>query len=109
MSTGDVYDYWELVDKYDNFCGGCIWELTDHAINIPDENGNPRYYYGGDFGDFPNDGICCIDGLVFPDRTPRPGYYDMKKVYEPFRATYENGEMTVKSVRYFTSLSDLSL
>lgn len=109
MSTGDVYDYWELVDKYDNFCGGCIWELTDHAVNIPDENGNARYYYGGDFGDFPNDGICCIDGLVFPDRSPRPGYYDMKKVYEPFRGSYKNGELTVKSVRYFEDLSDLCL
>lgn len=109
ITTGDVYDFWELVDKYDNFCGGCIWELTDHAINIPDENGNPRYYYGGDFGDFPNDGICCIDGLVFPDRSPRPGYYDMKKVYEPFRGDFENGVLTVKSVRYFESLSDLSL
>ena len=108
-TTGDVYDFWELVDKYDNFCGGCIWELTDHAINIPDENGNPRFYYGGDFGDFPNDGICCLDGLVFPDRTLRPGYFDMKKVYEPFRGSYENGELTVKSVRYFTDLSDLSL
>ncbi len=109
MSTGDVYDYWELVDKYDNFCGGCIWELTDHAINIPDENGNARYYYGGDFGDFPNDGICCIDGLVFPDRSPRPGYYDMKKVYEPFRGSFSDGELTVKSVRYFENLSDLQL
>lgn len=109
MSTGDVHDFWELVDKYDNFCGGCIWELTDHAINLPDENGNARYYYGGDFGDFPNDGVCCVDGLVFPDRSPRPGYYDMKKVYEPFRAHLENGTLTVKSVRYFKSLSDLSL
>ncbi|MBQ8182761.1 MAG: DUF4981 domain-containing protein [Clostridia bacterium] len=108
-TTGDVYDYWELVDKYDNFCGGCIWELTDHAVNIPDENGNARYYYGGDFGDFPNDGICCIDGLVFPDRSPRPGYYDMKKVYEPFRGSFKDGELTVKSVRYFEALSDLSL
>lgn len=108
-TTGDVYDFWELVDKYDNFCGGCIWELTDHAINIPDEQGNPRYYYGGDFGDFPNDGICCIDGLVFPDRSPRPGYYDMKKVYEPFRGSYKDGTLTIKSVRYFEELSDLSL
>ena len=106
MSTGNVYPFWELVDKYDNFCGGCIWEWADHVVNFPDENGNPRYYYGGDFGDFPNDGICCIDGLVFADRTPRPGFYDMKKVYEQFRGSYENGELTVKSVRYFTSLSD---
>lgn len=109
MSTGDVYDYWKLVDEYENFCGGCIWELTDHAINIPDENGNPRYYYGGDFGDFPNDGICCIDGLVLPDRTPRPGFYDMKKVYEPFRGSFENGNLTVKSLRYFENLSDMEL
>lgn len=106
MTTGDVYPFWELVDKYDNFCGGCIWEYTDHAVNFPDENGNPRYYYGGNFGDFPNDGTCCIDGMVLPDRTPRPGYYDMKKVYEQFRGSFENGELTVKSVRYFTTLAD---
>ena len=106
MTTGDVYPFWELVDAYDNFCGGCIWEYTDHAVNFPDENGNPRYYYGGNFGDFPNDGVCCIDGMVLPDRTPRPGYYDMKKVYEQFRGSFKNGELTVKSVRYFTSLAD---
>ncbi len=109
ISTGDVYDFWKLVDKYDNFSGGCIWEFCDHAVNAPDENGNPRYFYGGDFGDFPNDGICCVDGLVFPDRTPRPGYYDMKKVYEPIRGNFDNGVLTVKSVRYFTPLSDLKL
>lgn len=109
MSTGDVYGYWELVDKYEEFCGGCIWEFCDHAVNIPDENGNNRYYYGGDFGDFPNNTICCIDGLVFPDRTPRPGYYDMKKVYEQFRGTYENGILKLKSVRYFKDFSDLAL
>ena len=109
MTTGDVYDFWELVDKYDNFCGGCIWEWCDHAINVSDENGNPRYYYGGDFGDFPNNSICCIDGLVFADRKERPGYYDMKKVYEPFRGSFDNGKLTVKSVRYFEDMSDLSL
>ena len=107
MSTGDVYDYWRLVDKYDNFCGGCIWEFCDHAVNFPDKDGKPRYYYGGDFGDFPNDGVCCVDGLVLPDRTPRPGYYDMKKVYEPFGGEFENGVLTVKNKRYFTSLDDL--
>lgn len=109
MSTGDVYDFWKLVDENENFCGGCIWELTDHALNFPASDGSPRYYYGGDFGDFPNDGICCIDGLVFPDRTPRPGYYDMKKVYEQVRGKYENGTVTVKNIRYFTPLKDLDI
>ncbi len=109
ISTGDVYPFWELVDKYDNFCGGCIWEWCDHNVNIPDENGNPRYYYGGDFGEFPNDNICCLDGLVFSNREERPGYYDMKKVYEPFRSTFKDGTLTIKSVQYFESLSDYML
>ncbi len=109
MTTGDVYDYWELVDKYDNFCGGCIWEFCDHSVNIPAPDGSPRYLYGGDFGEFPNNTTCCLDGLVFPDRTLRPGYYDMKKVYEQFRGSYENGLLTVKSVRYFRDLSDYKL
>lgn len=108
MTTGDVHEYWKLVDKYENHTGGCIWEWSDHAVRIDDENGNPRYYYGGDFGEYPHNGICCIDGLVFPDRTPRPGYYDMKKVYEPFRCEYNDGILKIKSVRYYTDLSDLA-
>lgn len=108
MTTGDVHEYWKLVDKYENHTGGCIWEWSDHAVRIDDENGNPRYYYGGDFGEYPHNGICCIDGLVFPDRTPRPGYYDMKKVYEPFRCEYKDGILKIKSVRYYTDLSDLA-
>ena len=107
ISTGDVYPFWELVEKYDNFCGGCIWEWSDHSLNIPDEQGNARYYYGGDFGDFPNDGICCIDGLVFADRKERPGYYDMKKVYEPFSGTFADGVLKVTNKRYFENLCDL--
>ncbi len=109
ITTGDVYPFWELVDANDNFCGGCIWEWCDHNVNIPDENGNPRYFYGGDFGEFPNDNICCLDGLVFSNREERPGYYDMKKVYEPFRSSFKDGTLTIKSVRYFESLEDYYL
>ena len=109
ISTGDVYPFWKLVDENDNFCGGCIWEWCDHNVNIPDEDGKPRYFYGGDFGDFPNDNVCCLDGLVFSNREERPGYYDMKKVYEPFRASFKDGVLTIKSVRYFESLAEYSL
>ena len=107
MSTGDVYDYFKFADEYNNFSGGCIWEFSDHAIGVKDENGKVRYYYGGDFKDQPNNGICCIDGLVYPDRKPRPGYFDMKKVYEPFKGSFKNGILTLKNRRRFTSLDDL--
>ncbi len=109
ISTGDVYPFWKLVDENDNFCGGCIWEWCDHNVNIPDEDGKPRYFYGGDFGEFPNDNICCLDGLVFSNREERPGYYDMKKVYEPFRSTFKDGTLTIKSVQYFESLENYYL
>ena len=110
MSTGDVYPFWDLVEKYDNNFGGCIWEWCDHAVNVPDKNGNARYFYGGDFGDFPNSGICCIDGLVYPDRTPRPGYFDMKRVYQQYSAAYNgDGSVTVTSRRRFTTLDDTAI
>ncbi len=110
MSTGDVYPFWDLVEKYDNNFGGCIWEWCDHAVNVPDKNGNARYFYGGDFGDFPNSSICCIDGLVYPDRTPRPGYFDMKRVYQQYSAVYNgDGRVTVTSRRRFTTLDDMAI
>ncbi len=107
MTTGDVYPFWDLVEKYDNNFGGCIWEFCDHAVDVPDENGKSRYYYGGDFGDFPNSGICCIDGLVYPDRRERPGYYDMKRVYQQYSAKYLGaGKVQIESRRRFTALND---
>ena len=110
MSTGDVYPFWDLVEKYDNNFGGCIWEWCDHAVNVPDKNGSARYFYGGDFGDFPNSSICCIDGLVYPDRTPRPGYFDMKRVYQQYSAAYNgDGSVTVTSRRRFTTLDDTAI
>ena len=110
MSTGDVYPFWDLVEKYNNNFGGCIWEWCDHAVNVPDENGNARYFYGGDFSDFPNSSICCIDGLVYPDRTPRPGYFDMKRVYQQYSAAYNgDGSVTVTSRRRFTTLDDTAI
>ena len=105
MSTGHVFENWDLVEKYDGFFGAHIWELTDHAIDL----GGGRYAYGGDFGELPNSYVSCVDGLVHPDRTPRPGYYDMKKVYQPWASSYENGTVTITSRRRFVSLNDLAM
>jgi beta-galactosidase len=66
MTTGDVFANWDLVKKYDNFFGGCIWEYCDHAVAIKQNGEAVKYLYGGDFGDYPNDGYCCLDGLVYP-------------------------------------------
>lgn len=104
-STGDIPLHWDGFEEYDNYCGGCVWELTDHAVNIGTAE-NPKYRYGGDFGDYPNDKVYCVDGVVYPDRRPRPGYYDMKITYQPFSVKLCDGKITVKNKRYFTPLSD---
>lgn len=103
MTTGDAHAHADLFRKYPAIWGGCFWEFSDHAI----ETAPGKYRYGGDFGDEPNDGICCIDGAVFPDRTPRPGYLDIKKAYEPFECSFKGGRLTVFNRRYFTSLDDM--
>ncbi|WP_043930543.1 glycoside hydrolase family 2 TIM barrel-domain containing protein [Bacillus sp. EB01] len=80
---GGLTEYQEVMRKYPRLQGGFIWEWYDHGIQQIDENGNEYYLYGGDYGDFPTNGNFCIDGLVFPDRTPSPGLIEYKKVIEP--------------------------
>lgn len=105
-STGDIPLHWGKFEKHDNYMGGCIWEYCDHAVNIGTKE-NPKYRYGGDFGDLPNDKIYCVDGLVYPDRRLRPGFHDMKITYQPFEVTYKDGTITIMNKRYFTALDDL--
>ena len=105
-STGDIPLYWKDFEDRDNYCGACVWEFCDHAVNIGSRE-KPVYRYGGDFGDRPNDGAFCADGLVFPDRSPRPGWYDMKITYQPFDVSYENGKIRIRNKRLFRDLSDL--
>ncbi|MBP3309133.1 MAG: DUF4981 domain-containing protein [Clostridia bacterium] len=110
VGPGDLKKYWELIRANDNFFGGCVWEFTDHSVAIGDDiYANPNYTYGGDFGDYPNDGNFCVDGLVYPDRRPHTGLRELKQVSAPLDITYEDGTLTVKSYRFFETLSDISL
>lgn len=107
---GDLAEYQELIDKYDCFFGGCIWEYTDHSVAIGElKYQKPGFVYGGDFGEYPHDAEFCVDGLVYPDRRPHTGFYEAKQVFAPFDISYSDGKLTVKSKRRFTSLSDLNL
>ncbi len=104
MTTGDIHAHCDMFRKYPSIWGGCYWELTDHGVAV---NGGKGFRYGGDFGDYPHNSICCVDGVVFPDRKLRPGFFDMKKGYEPFEGEYENGTVKIFNRRYFETLSDL--
>lgn len=96
-SLGNLREYWDVIEADPSIMGAAIWDWVDQGIAAP-VDGSPLSYdgsvtslerqegeywaYGGDFGDFPNDGPFCINGLVAPDRTPHPHYYEAKKVHQ---------------------------
>ena len=82
-STGNFQDYWDIIEQYDNLQGGFIWDWVDQSIWKTAENGERYYAYGGDYGkDMPSDGTFLNNGIVFPDRTPQPALYEVKKAHE---------------------------
>lgn len=82
-STGNLKEYWEAIRKYHGLQGGFIWDWVDQGLLKSDEEGNSYWAYGGDFGDTINDGNFCINGLIWPDRTPHPALYEAKKIFQP--------------------------
>ncbi len=83
-STGNLIDYWKAIGAHDQLQGGFIWDWVDQGLAKYTDDGTKYWAYGGDFGpdDVPSDGTFCLNGLVFPDRTPQPGLKEVKKVYQ---------------------------
>ncbi|NHN32463.1 glycoside hydrolase family 2 TIM barrel-domain containing protein [Paenibacillus agricola] len=109
---GDLKDYWDVIYKYPLLMGGCVWEWTDHGIKTETAEGIPFFAYGGDFGDQPNDGNFCIDGLVSPDRKPHTGLLELKKVIAPIRIEAEDlskGVIKITNLYDFIDLSQIAL
>ena len=71
-SCGSLVDYWDAIRTHPGLQGGFVWDWKDQALvqQLPD--GTERLAYGGDFGDVPNDGPFCLNGLVDADRRPIP-------------------------------------
>jgi len=107
---GDFEDYFELIHKNDLMCGGFVWEWCDHAIyKGTAKNGKAMYYYGGDHGEKVHDLNFCMDGLVYPDRTPHTGLLEYKNVYRPARVVSydeESGKLVLHNYMDFDDLKD---
>jgi beta-galactosidase len=83
-STGNLQDYWDVIEKYDQLQGAFVWDWIDQGFAQKNEKGESFWAYGGDYGppDTPSDRNFCCNGLVGPDRTPHPGLWELKKVYQ---------------------------
>ncbi|TDQ35442.1 glycoside hydrolase family 2 TIM barrel-domain containing protein [Aureibacillus halotolerans] len=110
-SCGNLFKYWELFERYDVLQGGFIWDWIDQSIRTKDEDGIKYMAYGGDFGETPNDGNFCGNGLLFADGEVTPKLLEVKKCYQNVSidaVNLENGQFEVTNHFLFTSLADLT-
>ncbi|MBR2975789.1 MAG: DUF4981 domain-containing protein [Alistipes sp.] len=113
-STGNFREYFDIMEGRAHMQGGFIWDWVDQGIDAVGRDGRHYWGYGGDFGAwmYTHDENFCCNGLVLPDRTPHPGLYEVKKVYQ-----YINFELTdstkgivrIDNDHLFTNLSEYAL
>ena len=117
-SMGNLQEYWDVIYADSSIVGAAIWDWVDQGIAKP-KDGSPLrpsaalqlqedefWAYGGDFGDKPNDANFVINGLVAPDRTPHPHYYEVQYVYQPI--TFVRDEQGIRLINRdcFTELDE---
>ncbi len=108
-AVGNLAEYWEVIERHERLIGGCIWDWVDQGLRRTTDDGREYFAYGGDFGDVPNDGSFCINGMVFADRTVPPKMWEMKRVYqyvgiEP--VDLPAGRIRVINKHFFTNLRE---
>lgn len=109
-STGNFQEYFDIIATSKHMQGGFIWDWVDQGLGTKDENGRFYWAYGGDFGAqmYPHQENFCLNGLVYPDRTPHPGAFEVKKVYQDilFKAKdLRKGIISIESRFMYTNLN----
>ncbi len=104
--------FMEIFEKYPHCAGGYIWDMIDQSLIREGDDGSEEWTYGGDWGDEPNDGNFCINGLFQPDLKPNPHSYEVQKVYQPLSVEPGNlfeGEVILHNKNSFAKLEDLEI
>lgn len=109
-SSGNFQRYWDIIMSSKHMQGGFIWDWVDQGIKTTDAIGKTFWAYGGDLGglNLQNDENFCANGLVAANRTPHPGLYEVKKVYQDIlfkNKDWKKGLITVQNLFSFKDLS----
>ena len=112
-AVGNLQDYWTAIESTNFFCGGAIWDWVDQSLYNYTSDGTRYLGYGGDFGDTPNDGQFVMNGILLGDFTPKPQYFEVKKVYQNVGLSAKDltkGEIEIFNKNYYADdLSGYSL
>ncbi|QDU57882.1 glycoside hydrolase family 2 TIM barrel-domain containing protein [Aeoliella mucimassa] len=111
-SVGNLQDYWDVIEASPYLQGGCIWDWVDQALwkEAPENDRGIKQFlaYGGDFGDIPNDGNFCCNGVIRADRVLNPHAWEVKKVYQNIKVTpvdINHGMILVTNKNTFANLN----
>ncbi len=119
-SVGNFQEYWDVIYNDSSICGAAIWDWVDQGIAKPIDGSPLRpstklslepdefWAYGGDFGDKPNDGAFCLNGLLAPDRTEHPHYFEVQHVYQPITFVLADDKQSIRLINrdFFTELDE---
>ena len=108
-AIGNLQEYWDYIEfESKRMIGGCIWDWVDQSMC---KWGEPttNMYYGGGFGDYPNDNDFCCNGIITADRHVTPKLLEVKKVYQyvDFKLT-DDKKIRIRNRYCFTPLSDFT-
>ncbi|MBI9102080.1 MAG: DUF4981 domain-containing protein [Spirochaetales bacterium] len=109
-SNGSLSEYWDAFKKYKGLQGGFIWDWVDQGLTKTDDKGRNYWAYGGDYGEKIHDFDFCINGMIWPDRTPHPAMHEFKKVTQPFRiepSSVREGRFVIYNEQDFLSMDGL--
>lgn len=113
-SLGNGKEYWNTIYRHPVLQGGFIWDWVDQGLSEHDKDGRLWYSQGGDYGpdDVPSSSNFLHNGVIFPDRTPKPTYWNVKRAYQPVNVTAQAanaGLFTLENRNAFTSLNSYDL
>lgn len=98
-ALGNFAQYWQSMDSTNFFIGGAIWDWVDQSLWNWTADGTRYLASGGNFGDKPNDGQFVMNGILNGDRSPKPQYFEVKKVYQNLYTSLtgvQDGRVTVQ-------------
>ncbi len=107
-SVGNLQKFMDVFEGYPQCIGGFVWDFADQSLLRHDDEGNPIWGLGGDFGDEYNFLMFGCNGLVFADRTPHPSLYEVQRVYQNVAIeaiNLETGALRLHNKHIFSDLS----
>lgn len=120
-ALGNFKEYWEEIYANKRLLGGFIWDWVDQGIAVrsdkkgigyvpvglsgASQQGDQAIAFGGDFGDKPNSGAFCLNGIIRSNREITPKYEEVKHVYSPIQFSFSEGKIYVVNHHSHLSLS----